>query len=126
MADRGDVADTDLAAHRKARKTKLQARGQVTQDANRVVAAGEAVAHHAHPMASRRLTADQIRHMPEQAADGRAQYMQDAQGTGGLAHGAGAGPDWLIRVNARTVRDSRAAPMCLRLLAAYVAALTRQ
>jgi hypothetical protein len=54
-------------------------RGELYKSFFRLLAAGRGIRHDTHTMPQRRLGACKIKHVAKEAADGRAQHMQDAK-----------------------------------------------
>ncbi|BDV34966.1 hypothetical protein SS37A_24950 [Methylocystis iwaonis] len=67
------------APHRKAAYAKSKMGRKLRERTRRGVAAGQRIRDNAYAMAVLRLRAREVGDMPEQAADRRAHYMQNAQ-----------------------------------------------
>ena len=103
----GDVARAQLAAHARAQQTERQVRLQRGQAGLRQPIPGDGIAHHADQVAAPRLLGAEIADMPEKAADGSAQAMQDAIGP--TRAEARAPP---LRASARRRRSCRRGERC--------------
>ncbi len=76
---RHEIAGVGQAPHREAAYAESKMGRKLRERARRGVAAGQRIRDNAHAMAVLRLRAREVDDMPEQAADRRAHYMQDAQ-----------------------------------------------
>jgi hypothetical protein len=100
----GDVPRPDFAAHGRPEEAERQVRLERAEPGRRQRIAGGGIAHHAHRVAAPGLLGGEVAHVAEEAADGRAQDVQDAIAS------AGAGADAArLRASARRRRAYRRA-----------------
>ena len=80
MPLRRDVAHSDVAAHRHAGEAEREVRGERREGRCGAFATGRGIGHDADLVAARRLTAREIEHVAEQAADRRPQDVENLEG----------------------------------------------